>query len=188
MEQAPGDQIHFDGEEAGTGHSAPGADLFAAGFLIALSILVMIASVQLPVPGGLRTAPGLLPFMTGASLAVMALMLGHSAWKRRKAGVVMHSDDARDHVEDKRVLLLAAVVAIYILALQFLAFQVFWSIAGVSLVLSAFEPVTIVALSAIIHVSWRGALWVTVAISAFWTIFLSLAFQKIFLIPLPGGF
>ena len=188
MEKSPGDQIKFDGEEAGAGHSAPGADLFAAGFLIALSILVMVASVQLPVPGDLRTAPGLLPFLTGASLAVMALMLGHSAWKRRKAGVVMNPEDARNKEEDKRALLLAAVVAIYILALQYLAFQVYWTVAGVPIVLSAFEPVTIVALSAIIHVSWRGALWVTVSISAFWTLLLSLVFQKLFLIPLPGGF
>lgn len=188
MESNPSDQIKFEGEEAGAGHSAPGVDLFAAGFLIALSILVMVASVMLPVPGSLLTAPGLLPFLTAASLAIMALMLGNSAWQRRKAGVVMDPADMRDREEDRRAMVLAGVVAAYILALQFLAFQIYLKIAGVDIVLSAFEPVTIIALSTIIHFAWRGPLWITVAISSGWTLLLSLVFQKLFQIPLPGGF
>ena len=62
------------------------------------------------------------------------------------------------------------------------------TIGGVYYVLSAFEPVTIVALTAIIHMAWRGPLWVTVSISTAWTHILSIVFQKVFTIPLPGGF
>ncbi len=182
------DQITFEGEEAGVGHAAPGLDLIATGFLIALSILVMAASLTLPVPGALTTAPGLLPFLTAASLLVMAILLGFSALDRRRQGVAADPADARSSIEDRSTLLLAVTVALYIAALQVLAFQAFFSIGGIPLVLSAFEPVTVLALATIIHVSWRGALWVTVVISVGWTLLLSVVFQKIFQIPLPGGF
>jgi hypothetical protein len=188
MADAVNQEVKFDGEEAGAGHAAPGLDLFAAGFLIVLSVVVMVASWMLPVPGELRTAPGLLPFLAGASLCGMAVLLGHSALKRRRAGIVMDPSEARNSAEDRRAAVLAATVAAYILALQFLAFQVFFTVAGVPFVLSAFEPVTVLALSAIIHVSWRGPLWITVAISVGWTFLLTLVFQKLFYIPLPGGF
>lgn len=188
MTQPSSDQIKFDGEEAGTGHAAPVLDLAAAAFLLALAVLVMAASLALPVPGGLRTAPGLLPFLTAASLAVMAVLLGLSALARRRAGVVMDPSEARDTAQDRRTALLTLVVALYIGALQVLAFQYYFSISGVPFVLSAFEPVTTVALAAIIHVFWRGPLWITTLISAGWTLTLSLVFQKLFVIPLPGGF
>ena len=148
----------------------------------------MVASLTLPVPGTLLTAPGLLPFLTAASLLVMAVMLGLSALGRRRAGVMADPADARSRDVDRRTLLLAATVAIYIGALQVLAFQAFFSIAGIPLVLSAFEPVTVLALATIMHLSWRGPLWITVAISISWTLTLSLVFQKMFQIPLPGGF
>jgi hypothetical protein len=182
------DQVKFEGEEANAGRAAPGLDLAATGFLVGLSVLVMVASLALPVPGELRTAPGLLPFLTGASLLVMAVMLGLSAWNRRKAGITMDPSEARDGAEDRRTLLLAGAVGLYILALQVLAFQVFFSVAGVPYVLSAFEPLTILALAAIIHVFWRGPLWITVLVSTGWTLALSLTFQKLFQIPMPGGF
>jgi hypothetical protein len=188
MTQTQNDQIKFEGEEAGAGHAAPGLDLIAAGFLIGLSIIVMIASLTLPVPGGLRTAPGMLPFLTAASLGAMAILLGLSALNRRRDGAVMDPADARDSTEDRRVALLALTIALYIAALQVLAFQLFFSISGVPFVFSAFEPVTILALATIIHVSWRGSLWITVLVSVGWTLALSLVFQKVFLIPLPGGF
>lgn len=180
--------VKFEGEEAGTGHAAPGLDLVAAVFLITLSIVIMIASIKLPVPGGLRTAPGVLPFLTAASLGVMAILLGLSALNRHRAGVVTDPTNARNGTEDRRVAVLALTVALYIAMLQVLSFQVFFSLAGVPFVLSAFEPVTTIALATIIHVSWRGPLWITALVSVGWALALSLVFQKLFLIPLPGGF
>lgn len=177
------DQISFEGEETGAGHAAPGLDLIATGFLIVLSILAMAASLTLP--GALTTAPAFLPFLTAASLLVMAILLGVSALGRRRAGVVTDPADARNSGEDRRTLLLVVTVALYIAALQLLAFQAFFSIAGIPLILSAFEPATVLALATIIHLSWRGALWITVLIAAGWTFTLSPVFQKIFLIPLP---
>ncbi|MEO1309145.1 MAG: hypothetical protein AAFV38_14885, partial [Pseudomonadota bacterium] len=94
----------------------------------------------------------------------------------------------RDLSTDLRSLLLAGAVAIYIAALQVLAFQQNLTLFGTNLRLSAFEPATIVTLCTIIHLSWRGPFWVTAAISVGWTTILSLVFQLVFRIPLPGSF
>lgn len=188
MDKTKNDAVKFEGEDANAGLATPKLDLIAAGFLFALSVLVLIASWMLPVPGGLRTAPGLLPFITAASLGLMAIILARSALTRMRAGVVGDPADARDTAEDIRTVSLAITIAIYIAGLQFLAFQVYFSVFNVPFILSAFEPVTIIALSTIIHVFWRGPLWITVVISTGWTLALSLVFQKLFVIPLPGGF
>lgn len=181
-------KVVFEGEDANAGYASPALDLIATGILLAISLAVLVASWRLPVPGGLPTAPGLLPFLTAGSLAVMAVLLGISARVRRREGTPLWSIEKRDTAEDKRAVALAGAVAIYIGALQMLAFQYYFTLGAIPMVLSAFEPVTIVALSAIIHIFWRGPLWITVLISVGWTLVLSLVFQKVFNIPLPGGF
>lgn len=181
-------QLHFEGEEAGTGFAPPILDLIATGVLMALAVIVMVASVALPVPGGLRTAPGLLPFLVGGSLLAMAIGLGLSAVRRRRSGVRSGAFSDRDTRTDLRTLALAAAVALYIAALQLLAFRYDVVVGGFRHTVTAFEPVTAVMLAAIIHVSWRGALWITAAISLSWVAILSTVFQHVFKIPLPGSF
>ncbi|MGI9418931.1 MAG: tripartite tricarboxylate transporter TctB family protein [Geminicoccaceae bacterium] len=179
--------ISFEGEDAGAGYASPALDLIASAFLVVLSIVIMAASLTLPVPGDLTTAPGLLPFLVAASLLLMALGLAITTVRRRR-GEVGSILDGRDRETDRNTLQLAAAVAIYIAALQFLAFRHDIVIAGFRHTISAFEPVTIVALVAIIHVAWRGPLWITTLISIIWAWALSLVFQHVFVIPLPGGF
>lgn len=188
MAEANTNKVVFEGEDANAGYASPALDLIAAGLLLVISAAVLIASILLPIPGDLTTAPGLLPFLTAASLGGMAVLLGISATVRRRDGVPLWSEDARDTHEDRRALALAVAVAVYIAALQVLAFQYFFKIGAVPMILTAFEPVTTVALAAIIHIFWRGPLWITVSVSLFWTLGLSLVFQKVFNIPLPGGF
>ena len=84
--------------------------------------------------------------------------------------------------------MLVIAVAIYVAGLQGLAFQYYFNIGTVPMVLSAFEPVTTIALAAIIHIFWRGPLWITALVSLSWTLTLSVIFQKLFNVPLPGGF
>ena len=187
MTGRPDSRGGFEGEEAGAGYASPALDLIASGFLVALSVVIMAASLMLPVPGDLTTAPGLLPFLVAASLMLMALGLAATALKRRHGGVD-GSLDRRDHDTDRKTLQLAAAVALYIAALQFMAFRYDIVIAGFRHTISAFEPVTIMALVAIVHVAWRGPLWITTTIAIGWTLTLSLIFQHIFVIPLPGGF
>lgn len=188
MTQSQHEPIKFDGEEAGAGYAAPKLDLIAAAALIALSAVVLVASFRLPVPGDWSTAPGLLPILTAGSLAIMAIALGLNALKRHRAGIIANPEEARDPEEDRRALALAAVIAIYIAGLQFLAFRHDIVLGGTRFTLSAFEPVTILALTSLIHMSWRGPLWITLVVSTCWTLILSVVFQKLFQIPLPGGF
>lgn len=188
MSQAESDKVVFEGEDGNAGYASPALDLIATAVLLAISVLVLVASYLLPIPGDLTTAPGLLPFLTAGSLGVMAVLLGLSAVSRRKGGVALWSDNARDKVEDRRTMALAVAVGVYIAGLQFLAFQYYFKIGEIPMVLSAFEPVTTISLAATIHIFWRGPLWITVLISLGWTLALSLVFQKLFTIPLPGGF
>ena len=181
-------EIKFEGEEAGAGFASPTLDLIASAVLIAIALAMMAASWALPMPGAIHTAPGLLPFLVAASLLLMAIGLGGSAIARRRLGVQMPIFADRDVSTDLRSLLLAGAVAVYISALQLLAFQQNFAIFGTNLRLSAFEPATIVTLCTIIHLNWRGPFWITAAISFAWTIILSLVFQLVFSIPLPGSF
>lgn len=182
------EDIHFEGEEANAGYAAPMLDLIAAAALVALSLAVMVGAAGLPVPGDLLTAPGLLPFAVAAALLLMSLGLGASALGRRRAGVRIPLLDGRDLATDGKSLLLAAAVAVYIAALQFLAFRHDIVIGGFRHTLSAFEPVSVIAIAAIIKASWRGPLWAAVLIAAGWTLTLALVFAHVFKIPLPGSF
>ena len=187
--QSPGQpEIKFEGEEAGSGYASPTLDLIASAALIAIAILVMAASWALPMPGAIHTAPGLLPFLVAASLLLMALGLGASALARRRVGRSVSAFGDRDLQTDLRSLLLACAVAIYIAALQTLAFQQNYNVFGTNLRLTAFEPTTILTLATIIHVSWRGPFWITASVSIVWTSILSLVFQLVFRIPLTGSF
>lgn len=181
-------EVKFEGEDANAGFASPMLDLIATVVLIVIAVSVMIASLALPVPGDVFTAPGLLPFLVSSSLLVMALGLGASALARHRAGVRIPILAERDIPTDLRSLLLAITVAIYIAALQFLAFLQNFTLFGTNLNLSAFEPATIVTLCVIIHLSWRGPIWITAAVSIAWTLTLSLVFQLVFRIPLPGSF
>ncbi len=181
--------VAFEGEEAGAGYASPSLDLAAACFLVLLSIIVIIASWRLPVPGDLLTAPGLLPFFTAASLLVMAVILGGTALNRKTSAHGLAQEIASaDKAQIKRTLLLIVLVGLYILALQYLAFQYDFSVGGQFFSVSAFEPVTVTILAAIICIYWGGPLWITTLVSVVWTLLLSLVFQKAFNLPLPGSF
>ena len=181
-------EVKFEGEDANAGFASPMLDLIASLALIAIAVTMMVASLRLPMPGDVHTAPGLLPFLVAASLLVMALGLGASALARRRAGVRLPALADRDITTDIKSLVLAGAVALYIATLQVMAFQQGITIFGTHLRLTAFEPATILALSTFIHLSWRGPLWITVAVSVTWTVILSLVFQLVFRIPLPGSF
>lgn len=181
-------EVKFEGEDANAGFASPTLDLIATAIIVAIAVAMMVASVRLPMPGEIHTAPGLLPFVVSATLLLMAIGLGGSALARRRSGVRIPVFSERDFATDLRSLLLAGAVAVYIAALQLLAFQQNLSVFGTNLRLSAFEPATIVTLCTIIHLSWRGPIWITATVSIAWTVILSVVFQLVFRIPLPGSF
>ena len=52
----------------------------------------------------------------------------------------------------------------------------------------AFEVLTIIALTVVLAIFWRQALWACLVVSLVWTTLLAGMFRYIFAIPLPGSF
>jgi hypothetical protein len=175
---------HFEGEDPNAGFGTPVMDLAAAAVLMAIGIYVMIESLRLPAPGGLMTAPGLLPFLTAASLCLMALMLARLALMRRR--MIDPSQDVFELPEDfRRSLALGAIVVVYAAGLQFLPIHMATIIAGLRLTVGAFEVVSIIVLTAILLLYWRRPLWACLAVALVWIALLNIVFRMVFGIPLP---
>ena len=111
------DAAAFRGEDESAGEASPALDLIASVFLFALGAVFAVMSLALPVPGKTLSAPGLLPFLTSASLAVMAVLLGLSAWRRR---VVAPPAARASDGEGARRLAAAGAVGVYLVALDVL--------------------------------------------------------------------
>lgn len=179
------DDHHFSGEDENAGFASPAQDLIAAGFLVLLSLWVMIESVRLENPGALVTSPGLLPFLTAGSLAVMALWLGVMALKRRSKGAETVPPDASPEI--RRTLVLFALIGAYLAGLELIHFDYVFPVAGIRLGFGTFEALTIIALCIILSIYWCKALWACLAVSVVWTLFLAGVFRYVFTIPLPGS-
>lgn len=173
----------FRGEDESAGSASPALDLAAAAFLCALGLLFAGLSLALPVPDALLSAPGLLPFLTSASMAVMAILLGLSAWQRRNGDTypAFHWSS-----ETARRLAASVAICIYLASLQVLDAEGFIEVFGTQVPLGSFEPSTIILLAALLRLFWTQKLAAVVAVSTVWTLCLSIAFRGLFGIPLPG--
>ena len=159
-------------------------DLVAAGIIAAISIWIAIESLRLPSPGGVFTAPGLLPFLTATSLLIMALILGYGAIARRRA--TPRALDRFEIPDDAmRSLALGGIVLLYVAALQFVPFEASFRIGGVHIYIGAFEPVSVVFITGLLRIYWRAPLWACLAVTVAWIAFLSLVFRMLFQTPLP---
>ena len=174
-------------EDPNAGHATPFMDLIAAGVLAAIALWFMVESLRLPVPGGIATAPGLLPFLVGATLVVMAAMLGADALARRRNGVGgIPVPDGLDLPADfRRSMALGVILIVYVAALHFASIEVAFTLFDVRFVIGSFETVTVIVLTAILRIYWQAALWTCVAVSFGWIAFLSIVFRIIFTQPLP---
>jgi Tripartite tricarboxylate transporter TctB family len=172
------------GEES-SGYAPPVLDLIAAACLVALSVWVMIESARMEVPDALATAPGLLPFLTAASLCVMALALGWQALRRRGGAAALDAA-APDAVELRRTLILAAIIGCYIAALEILSFEYALALAGQRLALGSFELVSTIVLTTLLAMYWGRPLIACLGVAAGWILALSAAFRYVFELPLPG--
>ena len=176
----------FRGEDESAGASHPALDLAAGLFLTALGIWFAAMSLALPVPGRVSTAPGLLPFLTSASLAMMAIVLAVGAFKRRGTEMPLSVSALLSTVEAQRRVLLIVCVVIYIAALDALSFETYLHIAGYSVPVGSFEPVTVVALTAMLRLFWTPRIAHCLAVALIWTLCLGFAFRGLFNIPMPG--
>jgi len=172
-------------EDANAGFATPIMDLAAAVIVAAIAIFVAIESLMLPLPSGrVFTAPGLLPFLTAASLLIMAFMLGFSALQRRRA--MPRALDRFEIPSDAlRSLTLGGIVAVYVLAIQVVPFEASFNIGTLHFYIGAFEPVSVVFLTGLLRLYWRAPLWACLAVIVVWIAFLSVVFRMLFQTPLP---
>jgi Tripartite tricarboxylate transporter TctB family len=171
-------------DDAHAGIAAPIMDLASAGVIAAIAVFMAVESLRLPVPGGVITAPGLLPFLTSASLLIMALILGYTALVRRRT--TPRALDRFDVPSDfMRSLTLGGLVILYVLALQFVPVRTSFYIGSLHFVIGAFETVSVVAITGLLRVYWRARLWICLTVAVCWIAFLSITFRMIFQTPLP---
>jgi hypothetical protein len=179
------DEKRLYSEDANAGLATPIMDLTAAVIIALIAIFMAVESLRLPVPGGVVfTAPGLLPFLTSASLLVMALLLGTSAIIRQR--ITPRALDRFEVPPDVlRSLALGGIVALYVLTLQFVPFGTSFNIGSLHFVIGAFEPVSVVFLTGLLRIYWRAPLWTCLSVIIVWIAFLSIVFRMLFQTPLP---
>lgn len=178
---------HTLSEDPNAGLATPLMDLIAAGVLVAISVWFVIESLRLPVPGDIVTAPGLLPFITAASLLIMALMLGASALARRRAAQTDASiaDGIQLPPDFWRTMGLGVILTIYVAALQFLPVSTAFEVAGLRFVVGAFEVASLIVLTVILRIFWQEPVVTCLAATAGWVAFLSIVFRLVFHVQLP---
>jgi hypothetical protein len=171
-------------EDPNAGLATPAMDLAAAVVVAIIAIWFGIASLQLPAPGGLITAPGLLPFLTSGSLLIMSGLLAAAALRRKRQ--LKEAAVGFDLPADfRRSMLLGAILAVYVAALQFLPVAVAIPVGAVRFVIGNFEVATVLVMVAVLRIFWHRALWACFAVSLGWVTFLSLVFRLVFEIQLP---
>ena len=178
---------HTLSEDPNAGLSTPLMDLSAAGVLAAIALWFVVESLRLPVPGDTITAPGLLPFLTAASLLIMALMLGASALARRRAAQTDASivDGLQLPPDFWRTMGLGLILTVYVAALQFLPVSAAFEIAGLRFVIGAFEVASLIVLTVILRIFWQEPVITCLAVTAGWVAFLSIVFRLVFHVHLP---
>lgn len=171
-------------EDPNAGMANPVMDLAAAAVIAVVALFIAIESLRLPVPSGIFTAPGLLPFLTSASLLVMALLLGSSGLQRRRT--MPRALDRFEIPDDfRRALVLGGIVILYVLGLQVIPVDASFNIGPLHFVIGAFEAVSLIVITGLLKLYWRAPLWACFAVTVGWTAFLSIVFRMLFKTPLP---
>ena len=191
VKQADEGQGSAAGKEGKDKRSTPGKDLVASAAIAAFALLVMIVALRMPNPGTLFTAPGLLPFLTGLALLIMAAGLGIRSMGAGgiKALLKGPGQVARDYfadIENWRTLLLIGIIILYVIVTQQIAFDLRVPTKFFVFSFSSYELISIITLTLVLRIFWRGSLVRCLFVSAFWIIALASVFRYGFHILLPG--
>jgi hypothetical protein len=178
----------FVGEEGEDTRSSPRKDLIAAVIIGAVAIVAMILALGLPVQDSFLSAPGLLPFLVGASLLAMSVFLAVRAVRQ---GAVADEENkpafALSSSETIAVPFLIGTIAIYIVALDLITFDLNLPTPFFVFQFSSYELLSIIMLLVLLKVFWRAAFWKCLAVSAVWVTVLAAVFRYGFQILLPGS-
>ncbi len=180
----------FTGEENTGERSTPKKDLAAAIFLTVLSFVAMYYAWQLEVPDSILTAPGLLAFLTGLSLLMMALGLGLKALRHGAAdgffdgaGRIVSGYFGDD--ENRRTLLLIGIIFAWVLIVGQITFDLRWPTPIHTFRFSSYEAISIPMLTLILRIFWRAPLMRCSLVSIVVIIALATVFRDGFKILLP---
>lgn len=153
-----------------------GSSLLVSGGLMLLSAFVFISSFFIPAPEGWQTAPGMLPMLLGGSLFVMATAISWEAINNG-AWISLKESFKGNHQSDPNTPLWRVVVAIcvvgvfYFVLLQFLLFE-----------FAAF-----LFLLTMLQIYWaESKFWHRLLVSLLMPFIITLSFNGIFGIPMPG--
>jgi hypothetical protein len=171
--------------------STPGKDLAASAVIAVFAVLVMLLALRMPNPGTLFTAPGLLPFLTGLALLIMAAGLGISSIRADGVKALLQGPgkSVRDYfadIENWRTLLLIGIIILYVIVTQQIAFDLRFPTKFFAFSFSSYELISIITLTLILRIFWRATLVRCLLVSAFWIIALASVFRYAFHILLPG--
>jgi hypothetical protein len=182
---------NFTGEEGGTAVS-PGKDLASAAMVGVIGIGAMLLSLDLDAPASLYTAPGLLPFITGLSLLIMAAGLAAKALKRAPLREILKS--AHDpigpfiaDIEGRRTLILMGLVLAYVVLTDLINFEIRMPAGFYTFRFSSYETISIPVIALILKLFWRARWLACIAVAAGMVIGLAWIFRDGFEILLPGS-
>lgn len=173
--------------------STPRKDLAASAVIAAFALFVMLLALRMPNPGKVVfTAPGLLPFLTGFTLLIMAVGLGIRSIRAGGLRGLLQGPDkgVRHHftdIENLRALLLIGIIIIYVIVTEQITFDLRFPTDFFDFYFSSYELISIITLTLVLRIFWRAALVRCFLVSAFWTIALASVFRYAFHILLPGG-
>ncbi|MFT5181956.1 MAG: hypothetical protein ACI8S3_001842 [Alphaproteobacteria bacterium] len=188
----PEEKALFTGEEGGGERTTPRKDLGAAVVIGVLAVAAMIYSLRLEVPTSIYTAPGLLPFLTGLSLLIMAVGLGASAI--RAGGTADYFSAARaaalDYMSQRasqRTLILMAMLIGYVLLAGQITFNLRLPTPFFVFQFSSWEAISMPVLAGILWFFWRAPVWKCGLFSVLVIFFLAGIFRYAFHILLPAS-
>lgn len=160
------DAPHRVGEKDIETRSTPNKDLASALVIGLLAVVTMIASLRLDMPGSIYTAPGILPFITAGGLLAMALILGARAVRSGATldrggligGPVRSAARCWSRAEDRRTLMLATIVTLYVLLVAFIRFDIRIPTPLFEIQITSYEVISIIVVTWILRLFWRARL------------------------------
>ena len=153
------------GEEELVERSTPNKDLASAVVVAVVAVLTLVFSIRLDVPGSFYTAPGLLPFITGFTLLLMALTLGvraiRAGAKMSVAGLLgIPLKMIRGFLSAKnwRRPILTALVVTYVLLVAFINFELRLPTPLFVLQISSYEVISVIMVTWVLRIFWGASL------------------------------
>lgn len=180
-------------EEDHTAQSTPLHNLIGALVMGTVAALAIVLSLTMDNPSdGILTAPGLLPFIVGASLLAMSLGLAWNGLRRGGlAGIRSRTRNAQPSGvpagEGRRTLALIVLVALYVEALDLAYFQWILMAGDLRVQWGSFEAWSTVFLAVVLRLFWRGPWIRCVAMALVFSTLLAGVFRYGFNIPVPGS-